>query len=284
VDLREPAGRLTRRRFGAVIHRFGEVDSTQTVARNLAAAGAPEGTVVTAEHQVSGRGRAGRSWHDRPGESLLFSVVLRPGIEAAAVPQISLLAAVGVAEAVETVTGLAPGIKWPNDLVMDGRKCAGVLAEATSDGAAVARVILGIGINVNQTVFPLELSAGATSLALARGGPVDRWELLAALLARLEARYDAFLDRGFAAVHGEWCRRALTLGRPVLAGEVRGIAEGLDHDGALLVRDAANRVRRVLAGDVREGSALRAADEPPVAGDRRSPSSRTGEVDDAARG
>src|SRR5207302_625575 len=137
------------------VNLAGEVDSTQTVARELADTRAPEGTVVTAEHQRAGRGRGGRSWLDRPGENLLLSVILRPAIQAAEVPQLTLVAAVAVAEAVEEVAGLRPDIKWPNDLVLDERKFAGVLTEAASDGRAVSRVIVGIGINVNQREFPI---------------------------------------------------------------------------------------------------------------------------------
>ena len=246
VERKPPSGG----RFGAIVHALGEVDSTQAVARALADDRAPEGTVVTAEHQRAGRGRGGRAWLDRPGEALLCSVVLRPAIDAAEVPQLALLAAVALAEAVEALTGLAPGIKWPNDLVVDGRKLAGILAEAGTDGHTVARVILGIGVNVSQRAFPIALAERATSLALATGREVGRPALLEGLLARLEHWYDIYLDRGFKPVHAEWCRRTVTLGRPVMAGGVEGTAVGLDHDGALLVRDAAHRTHRVVAGEV----------------------------------
>jgi BirA family biotin operon repressor/biotin-[acetyl-CoA-carboxylase] ligase len=238
------------RRFGAIVHALGEVDSTQAVARALADDRAPEGTVVTAEHQRAGRGRGGRSWLDRPGEALLCSVVLRPAIDAAEVPQLALLAAVALAEAVEALTGLAPGIKWPNDLVVEDRKLAGILAEAATDGRAVTRVILGMGINVSQREFPVDLAARATSLALLTGRAVDRGALLDGLLTRLEYWYDISLDHGFKPLHAEWCRRTVTLGRTVVAGGVQGTAVGLDHDGALLVRDAAHRTHRVVAGEV----------------------------------
>ena len=241
-------------RFGEIIHELGEVDSTQTVARELADTRAPEGTVVTAEHQRAGRGRGGRSWLDRPGENLLLSVILRPAIQAAEVPQLTLVAAVAVAEAVEEVAGLRPDIKWPNDLVLDERKFAGVLTEATSDGRAVSRVIVGIGINVNQREFPVELAARATSLALARGAPVERRVLRDVLLARLERWYALYVDHGFTPVHPEWCRRAVTVGRPVVAGDLHGTAVALDGDGALLVRDAAGRTHRIVAGEVRDAS------------------------------
>lgn len=250
MDRREPAPGLTARRFGSLRHALAEVESTQTVARHLPETEAPEGTVVTADHQRAGRGRGGRTWVDRPGENVLFSLILHPPISPADIPQLALLGAVGVAEGIEEVTGLAPGIKWPNDLLLAGRKVAGLLAEASSDGRSVGRVILGIGINVNQREFPSELRGGATSLALALGAAVDRSRVLDRVLVSLERRYDAFLARGFAAIHPDWCRRAVTLGRTVSAGDVRGTAVGLDHDGALLVRDAAGSIRRVVAGEV----------------------------------
>jgi len=237
-------------RFGEILHELGEVDSTQAVARELADTRAPEGTVVTAEHQRAGRGRGGRSWLDRPGENLLLSVILRPPVQAAEVPQLALLAAVAVAEAVEEVTGLAPGVKWPNDLVLDERKLAGILTEAASDGNAVSRVILGIGINVNQREFPIDLATRATSLALARGVPVDRRVLRDAVLSRLERWYDIYVDHGFKPLYPEWCRRAVTLGRSVRAGAIGGTAVALDLDGALLIRDGDGRTHRVVAGEV----------------------------------
>jgi BirA family biotin operon repressor/biotin-[acetyl-CoA-carboxylase] ligase len=241
---------MTPGRFGTVRYELGEVDTTQAVVRELADARAPEGTLVVAEHQRAGRGRGGRAWLDQPGANLLFSLLLRPAIQAAEVPQLQLLAAVGVAEAVEEVTGLAPGIKWPNDLLLDGRKFAGLLAEAVSDGAAVTRVVLGVGINVNQSEFPVDLAARATSLAQALGHSVDRRGLLDAILGRLESWYDIFLDHGFKPVRPEWCRRAVTLGRAVVSGTVQGTAVGLDHDGALLVRSASGDTQRVVAGEV----------------------------------
>lgn len=235
--------------FGVPRHTFDEVDSTQETLRELARAGAPEGTVVVAEHQRAGRGRRGRAWSDRPGESLLFSVLLLPTLASRDVPQLSLLAAVAVAEAVEARTGLRAEIKWPNDLLLRGRKFAGLLPEAELEGPAVLRVMLGIGINVGQMAFPPELPS-ATSLALEASGGVDRALLLAAVLARLEAWYRSLPARGFEPLHRAWRRRAVTLGRDVVVGGVRGVALGIDADGALLLRDAGRRVIRVTAGEV----------------------------------
>jgi BirA family biotin operon repressor/biotin-[acetyl-CoA-carboxylase] ligase len=241
---------MTGGRLGMPRHLFREVDSTQTIARDLARAGAPEGTLVVAEHQRAGRGRAGRVWVDHPGENLLCSLVLRPGLAPARVPQLALMGAVAIAEAVEQTTGARAGIKWPNDLLLGRRKFCGVLAEAASDGETVAVAILGIGVNVNQRRFPADLAARATSLALELGHAVDRSILLEAVLARLDYWYDAYVRCGFATVRPEWARRNVLAGQPIVSGGVAGVAIGIDEEGALLVRSAAGDTCRVVAGEV----------------------------------
>jgi BirA family biotin operon repressor/biotin-[acetyl-CoA-carboxylase] ligase len=238
------------RRFGSPLYEFAEVDSTQTIAAALAAEGAPEGTVVLTEHQRAGRGRRGRAWHDRPGDNLLFSIVLRPTLLAAQVPRLALLAAVAVAEGIEGHTSLRPGIKWPNDVLLSDRKCVGILAEATTEGAAVGHVILGIGVNVNQRQFSDDLTPHVTSLALELGSVVDRRALLGEILRALERWYAVHAVRGFEPVQAEWCRRTVTIGRAVTVGDIRGTAAGVDADGALLVRDATDRIHRVVAAEV----------------------------------
>jgi BirA family biotin operon repressor/biotin-[acetyl-CoA-carboxylase] ligase len=241
---------VSRARLGGPRHALGEVDSTQRVARELASAGAPEGTVVVAEHQREGRGRAGRAWLDQPGENVLFSLVLRPALEARRVPQLALVSAVAIAEALEATTGAAPRIKWPNDLLLGNRKVCGVLAEAVSDGEAAAVVILGIGINVNQRQFPPEVADRATSLVLELGRPVERAGLLDAVLDRLDRWYDVYTRCGFGAVEPEWSRRSALAGLPVVSGAVRGVALGIDGEGALLVREESGQTHRIVAGEV----------------------------------
>ncbi|MGH7385562.1 MAG: biotin--[acetyl-CoA-carboxylase] ligase, partial [Candidatus Rokuibacteriota bacterium] len=155
------------------IHALDRTDSTQSEVARLAAAGAPEGTVVTARHQRAGRGRRGREWWDAPGESLLVSVLLRPPSPPAVVPQLSLVGALAVVEAF-ALGGVTARIRWPNDLLIDARKVCGILAEASSGvsraGTGILHhVILGIGINLNQTEFPESLAPRATSLRLVTG-------------------------------------------------------------------------------------------------------------------
>ena len=150
--------------------------------------GAPEGAIAITEEQTEGRGRLGRSWHAPPGTSLLFSIVLIPPVPAERLAELSLVAGHAVAEAIAAKTGLSPTIKHPNDVLIDGRKVAGVLAEA-----AEGRVVLGIGINVSQSEDELPPEVAATSLRLAGASAVDRAALLATVLQRLEARYDFWL-------------------------------------------------------------------------------------------
>jgi BirA family transcriptional regulator, biotin operon repressor / biotin---[acetyl-CoA-carboxylase] ligase len=179
---------LLRGRFGSSVYRYTQLSpSTQ----RMLAEDEPEGAIAVAEEQSEGRGRLGRSWHAPAGTSLLFSLLLRPGVESSRLPELSLVAGGAVAEAIADMTGVDPAIKFPNDVLIGGRKVAGVLAES-SEG----RVVLGVGINVNQTLEQLPSGAQTepTSLQLVLGAPVDRALLLAAVLARLESAYDAWVS------------------------------------------------------------------------------------------
>jgi len=237
--------------MGRAFYPFCSVDSTQNIARELASAGAPEGTVVVADHQTLGRGRAGRSWLAEPGANLLVSVLLRPRIPVARVPQLSLLLAVASREAIEGQTGLPVRVRWPNDLLLAGRKVAGILTEAASGAQGILHVVAGIGINVNQTEFHEEIRERATSLALATGSPREREPLLEALLARLNHWYAVYREVGFGPARSAWCRNSATLGEWVASGrEIAGTAVDLDEDGALVVRTASGVLKRVVAGEI----------------------------------
>ncbi len=236
------------------VHWLARVDSTQRVARDLARSGAAEGTAVVAEEQTAGRGRLGRSWHSPPGDNLYCSVVLRPPRAPAEVPQIALVAGLAVAAAVEETVGRRPAIKWPNDVLLDGKKVAGILTEMESEIERVHHVIAGIGVNLNTRRFPRELSAKASSLRLLTGRPVDRAMFTARLLAALEARYGRYLSVGFTSVRTEWESYSCLTGTEVRVqgpgGEVAGRVLGLDDDGALRLRGADGRVARIVAGEV----------------------------------
>ncbi|MFQ5896650.1 MAG: biotin--[acetyl-CoA-carboxylase] ligase [Candidatus Methylomirabilia bacterium] len=235
--------------MGKVFHAVPVLPSTQDELRRLAEAGAPEGAVVVADHQTEGRGRQGRSWVDQPGANLLVSLLLRPKIPVAQVPQLSLLTAVAAQEALAASTGLQIEIRWPNDLEIRRLKVAGILAEASSVGGRVSLVILGIGINVNQTHFP-DLPRKATSLALEAGRMLDREALLERLLDALNRWYTRYLRQGFLPVREAWLRTARGLGGPIRQGSVTGRAEDLDSDGALVVRTAEGQVIRLVAGEL----------------------------------
>ena len=239
-----------RRLVGGPIHACETVESTQSVLARLAREGAPEGTVVTADHQTGGRGRRGHSWWDTPGQSLLMSVLLRPPVTAAETPSLSLVAGLAVADALETVAGVASRITWPNDVLVQGRKICGVLPEAASgaDGR-VAYVLLGIGINLGEHEFPEDLSEQAISLRQATGVMPDHARVLEAVLDALDRRYAEWLAGGFGAVREAWRRRACTLGERVRTADGRdGIAMDVDDTGALLVDAGEGPPARVVAG------------------------------------
>jgi len=232
--------------------RLATVDSTQSEIFRLAEAGAADGTVVVADTQRRGRGRRGRGWHDVPGESVLVSLLVRPRLAVAALPQLSFVAAVAVAEALEATTRLTPRLKWPNDVLARGRKVAGILLESRSGGAEGPAVVVGIGVNLAQRAFPEELADRATSVLLETGRAPERDAVLEALLESFE-RWRGRLERdGFAAVRDAWRARTETLGRRVRVEGISGTAVDIGEDGALLV-DEGGRVRRVISGELEAG-------------------------------
>ncbi len=229
------------------IVRLSVVTSTQAIAFEMAERGTADGTIVVADTQTAGRGRRGRVWHDAPGDSLLVSIVLRPRLNVADLPKLSLAAAVAVAEAIDLTTGLDARLKWPNDVLVNGRKVAGILLESRIVAEPI--VVAGIGVNLRQRTFPAELAETATSVDLEGGRAVGREELLEAVLAAFE-RWRRGLEReGFAALRARWLTLADTIGRAVTVGEHAGVAVDLAEDGALVLRQEAG-LQRVFAGEV----------------------------------
>ncbi len=216
--------------------------STNSDALALGRRGAPEGTVVIAEEQSSGRGRLGRSWESVRGVNLYMSLLLRPQMLPAQAPQLSLVAGLAVASAIEEL-GLAPLIKWPNDVVLGGRKVAGILTEIEAEADRVAFVVVGMGVNLNSR--PQQFSGSirdiATSVLIESGRRVDRSAFAASLLAQFKTYYRRFLARGFGAVSDDWERRSMLSGRRISVSGVgaglRGICVGIDGDGALLLKE-----------------------------------------------
>jgi BirA family transcriptional regulator, biotin operon repressor / biotin---[acetyl-CoA-carboxylase] ligase len=242
--------------IGRDIRVFQETTSTNDVVEKLARDGVAEGVVVFAEAQSKGRGRLGRPWISPPGKGLWFSVLLRPPFPPQAVTRITVMAATALARGIHHLTGLSSQVKWPNDLLLRGRKCAGILTEMSGEADSVRHAILGVGVDVNLTSrdFPPDLRRIATSLLAETGGPVDRAALAAQLLRELDQDYARICHGGFEEVAEEWERLCTTLGRPVVVqvGErrIQGRAEALDPDGALLLRTQHGHLERITGGDV----------------------------------
>lgn len=242
--------------IGRDIRVFRETASTSDVVEKLARDGAAEGVVVFAESQSAGRGRLGRHWVSPAGKGLWFSVLLRPPLRPQETTRLTVAAAVAVARAVRRQTGLLPEVKWPNDLLLGGRKFAGILTELSGEQDRVRHAVLGIGLDVNvaATDLPAELRRCATSLRLALGRPVPRAELAVAILRELETDYRRALDGRFEELADEWEGLCTTLGRQIAVEvggrRLRGRAEALDTDGALLMRTEHGRLERITGGDV----------------------------------
>ena len=246
----------TAARFGQEIRYFESVSSTNTVAHELALEGAAEGTVVIAETQSKGRGRLGRTWESPPYRNLYMSLVLRPQVSVAYAPQIGLIGGLAVAETAREWWAVDATIKWPNDVLVGGRKAAGILTEMEAEDDRVCFIVLGVGVNLNSTPedFPPDLRDKATGMCSAAGAPIDRVRFTARLLSQLEQRYGLFLREGFAAIRPLWEGLSCLAGRHVQiegGGEqCAGVAIGLDADGALRVLRANGEETRVVAGDV----------------------------------
>ena len=209
----------------------------------------PASGVVVADTQTAGRGRRGRTWYDAPGDSLLVSIVMRPRLAVPDLPKLSLAAAVAVAEAITVTAGLCARLKWPNDVLVNGRKLAGILLESRIVTEPI--VVAGIGINLRQRTFPDALADTATSVDLEGGRAVGREALLEAVLEAFD-RWRIWLEgEGFTPLRARWLALADTIGRAVTVGEHAGVAVDLADDGALVLRQACG-LQHVVAGEVQE--------------------------------
>ncbi len=251
----EVSAGLQTSEFGNKIHYFSELDSTNSLAYELALAGASEGEVVVAEAQNRGRGRLERVWISPPGVNIYASLILRPRVAMEQVAQISLLAALALARSCSRIWPVSPGLKWPNDVFLGDKKVAGILSEARTEGGEVRFVVSGIGINVNLDPgdLPEEVRARATSVAEFLGYPVARLQLGRAFLEDFEEIYHDFLRWGLSPFLEEWDRQSILKGRRVRvsgAQEWEGEVTGLDPSGALRLNDREGKTRVVLAGDI----------------------------------
>lgn len=240
--------------IGREIHLLRETASTNTVAMEMASRGAPEGALIIAETQTAGKGRLGRRWLSPKG-NLYVSIILRPAIPTYKAPLITLLGAVSTASAITEECGLPAGIKWPNDILLSGKKVSGLLTEMSAEPDRVKHIVLGIGIDVNMDLLelPEEIRAFTTTLSAEAGRRIDRVSLLRRLLRELEKRYQRFLA-GDDEVLKEWKELNITTGRYVAVSGVNeiieGIAEGIDAEGRLVIKRADGSLRTVAAGDV----------------------------------
>ncbi len=244
---------LTPERLRAVLgereFRFVAVcASTQDIAREWLP-DAPPGAVVIADQQTAGRGRSARTWYTPPGAALALSVILRPAV--AALGQVTMLGGLAVAEALAEVGALDAGIKWPNDVLIGGRKACGVLPEAVWEGNRLQGVVLGMGVNVRVDFAGTELESTAISIEPATGRALDRAVLVRQIMDRVDF-WTAWL--GTPVLLRAWQSRLDTLGREVTINGITGHAEAVDANGALLVRDGAGTLHRMVAGDVEPGT------------------------------
>lgn len=242
--------------IGRDIRVFLETTSTNDVVEKLARDGVAEGVVVFAESQTKGRGRLGRKWISPPKKGLWFSVLLRPHLRPMEATQITIAAATALSRAIQERANIRPEIKWPNDILIRGRKVAGILTELSAELDMIKHVILGIGVDVNLSAseFPTDLRRIATSLKIESGHAVARADLAAAILRELDRDYQRLSAGRFEEVADEWEAQCATLGQNVAirVGDrlVQGRAESLDSDGALLLRTQHGHLERIIGGDV----------------------------------
>lgn len=241
---------------------YDELDSTNQEARRLSSRGYGQGTVIVADAQTAGRGRLGRHWDSSGGKGIWFSLILEPKVSLQQTSYYSFVAAIAVAEGIRQETGLQAEIKWPNDILIGGKKVCGILLELMAELTQVHQLIMGIGINANQIPadFPEEIQAKATSLAIESGHPVQRSQVLGAILQHLKENCRLLEEEGFSIIREKWTALSCVVGKEVRIIQqgkelMTGIAEGLGADGALLVRTDQG-VEQIIAGDV----SLRAMD------------------------
>lgn len=247
---------LKTKRIGQHIEYRQKVDSTQSVARELADGGAPEGFIVVADQQESGRGRLGRNWYSPSGAGIWMSMILRPNLELAMSPQITLLSAVAIIRAIRKVVDVDAMIKWPNDILINNKKVCGILSEMNAEWDRVSYIIVGIGVNVNtqKDDFPEELQEKATSLALEFGHPISRAELVREICMRFEELYDLYLEHGFAPIKHLWESYAAFIGKKITVHAMdetsEGIFLGIDENGVLLLQTSDGIIKKIYSADL----------------------------------
>jgi BirA family transcriptional regulator, biotin operon repressor / biotin---[acetyl-CoA-carboxylase] ligase len=242
--------------LGQTIHYEDTVDSTQRVAHRLAYDQSMEGTVVVAEEQTLGRGRMERKWYSPKYTGIWMSIILRPKIPLPKAPQLTLIAAVAVVQAIEELTELTPQIKWPNDILINGKKMTGILTELQAEADQINSVIIGMGINVNQKLedFPIELREIATSLANEQGVYFSRSAMIRSVLTHLEKLYFLYIEKGFLPIKILWESYAISIGKTIkartLSNVFEGKALGITDDGVLKIEDHSGEIHYIYSADI----------------------------------
>jgi BirA family transcriptional regulator, biotin operon repressor / biotin---[acetyl-CoA-carboxylase] ligase len=247
---------LTTSFIGGNIHYKDTVESTQKIAHRLASDGVPEGTVVIAEEQLSGKGRMSRKWHSPKFTGVWMSLILRPNIPLTKAPQLTLLTAVAIVQAIEEITQLKPEIKWPNDILIKGKKITGILTELQAEADRIHSIIIGIGINVNQQIedFPVELRETASSLSIETGETISRAGLIKSVFKHFEKLYLLYLKQGFFPIKLLWESYAISIGKVLkartLTHVIEGKALGITDEGVLKIEDQEGTIHQVYSADI----------------------------------
>jgi BirA family biotin operon repressor/biotin-[acetyl-CoA-carboxylase] ligase len=248
---------LRRSPFGKRVYHFFKAGSTNAIAFELGQSGEPHGTLVMAEEQTAGRGRAGRSWHSEKTSGVYMSLLLRPPISPMHAPLLTLLTGLALRDAVLEETGLAPDLRWPNDLLLAGKKCGGILTEMHAEPDRVHFLVVGIGVNVNHASLPADIAGSATSLRMVTGRTYSRLQFVVRLLRKLETYYNLFLAEGpepivtrFNEVSSFARGKRVRISTP--SESYTGLTDGLEPHGLLRVRRDDGRQDTVISGDVTE--------------------------------
>ncbi|MFC7685104.1 biotin--[acetyl-CoA-carboxylase] ligase [Ureibacillus sp. GCM10028918] len=257
VDAASIASTLSTERFGQTIHYFEECGSTQTIAHELARNGALDGTVVIAETQTDGKGRMSRPWESTKGKGIWMTVIIKPDVLPHQAPQFTLVAAVSIVNAMKSLySNFTPVIKWPNDILINGLKCTGILTEMIAEMDRVQALLIGIGINVNQqpSDFPHALHSIATSLSIEEEKTLNRSQLVATILNYLENYSDLYIAEGFGPIKKLWEEASGTIGKQIkattLTEVIRGKAIGITESGVLEIQLDDGEIRSIYSADI----------------------------------
>jgi BirA family transcriptional regulator, biotin operon repressor / biotin---[acetyl-CoA-carboxylase] ligase len=247
---------LTTKYLGQNLIAYDKVTSTQKLAYQFAQEGVNDGTIVIAEEQTLGKGRLDRAWHSPAGTGIWMSMIIRPKLLPHQAPQLTLLTAVAIVRAIENHLNIDCEIKWPNDILIGGKKAVGILTELHADPDRINSVIIGIGINVNtkENDFPDELKQIATSLTIAKGEEVNRVSLVQAILVSFENLYENYLTHGFEMIKLLWESYSTSIGKEIVArtlhGSIKGYAKGITSEGVLMLEESDGKMHYIHSADI----------------------------------